>query len=529
MKRISSKFTILALILGLALFGALMAGCEKPAPVDGPDEPMEESVIIIGTTDKVTDLDPGEAYDFYTWEIFQNIASGLLTYEPGTTDLVPGLAAEWPEVSDDGKEYTFKLREGLTFSDGTPFNAEVVKYSIDRVIATKGDPSWLVDDFVESVEVVDEYTVKFILKDTFAYFPSLVASPPYFPVSPNIYPADELLTDPSELVAIGPYKVESFVREVELVLVKNPDYYGEPAKNDKIIMKYYKDATTMRLAVEKGEIDIAWKSLNPTDIADLKENENLKVVEASGAYIRYLCFVCNGDPFSDKILREAVACALDRTSVAEKIFLNTVEPLYSMVPIGMWSHKDSFMETWGEYNVDKAKELLAELGYNEENPFEFQLWYTPTHYGDTESDIALMLKQGLEATGVMKVEIKSAEWGTYVDNFDIGNMGAFLLGWYPDYIDPDDYTSPFALSTASDSMGIFYQDPVMDEYLLGAQVAPKMKDRTALYEDAQDYWALEVPTAPIFQGKLILVTQPDIAGIKVAPTMIFNYDTVYRE
>ncbi len=524
MKMSKSKLLIFSLVLGVGLLAMLFIACEKPATTPG-----EESVIIIGITDKITDLDPCQAYDFYTWEIFQNISSGLLTYKPGTTEIVPGLAAEWPEASADSKEWTFKLREGLKFSDGTPFNAELVKYSIDRVIRLKGDPSWLVDDFVDHVDVIDEYTVKFVLKDSYAYFPALVASPPYFPVNPNFYPEDKIVADPDTLTAIGPYMVESFVRDVEMVLVKNPDYYGEPAKNDRVILKFYKDATTMRLAVEKGEIDIAWKTLNPTDIADLKESETLKVVEASGAYIRYICFVCTGDPFTDKILREAVACAVDRNSVVEKIFLGTVDPLYSMVPIGMWSHKDSFKDEWGEYNIDKAKELLAGLGYNEENPFTFEFWYTPSHYGDTESDVALLLKQGFEATGVMKVELKSAEWGTYTDNFDKGNMSAFLLGWYPDYIDPDDYTSPFALSTASDSMGIFYADETMDKYLLDAQVTISEKERTKLYEDAQDYWAVEVPTCPVFQGKLFLVTQPDIAGIRVAPTMIFNYDTVYRK
>jgi peptide/nickel transport system substrate-binding protein len=129
----------------------------------------------------------------------------------------------------------------------------------------------------------------------------------------------------------------------------------------------------------------------------------------------------------------------------------------------------------------------------------------------------------------MKVELKSAEWGTYNDNFDKGNMSAFLLGWYPDYIDPDDYTSVFALSTASDSMGIFYSDPKMDELLLKAQITTKEKDRAKIYEEVQDYWAAEVPTCPIFQGKLILVTQPYIEGITIGATMIFNYDVVYRK
>jgi peptide/nickel transport system substrate-binding protein len=519
----SRKLLYAGLILVLAVGLIVAAGCAKKPPKTAGGE------IVIGTTEKITKLDPAEAYDFYTWEIFQNIYQTLLAYKPGTTDLVPGLAAEMPTASPDNKEWTFKLREGLKFSDGTPLTADIVKYEIDRVMTTKSDPSWLVDDFVDHVEVIDPVTIKFVLKQPVAYFPSLVATPPYMPVDPKIYPADKTIADPTAFNCAGAYMVEKFVRDVELVLVKNPNWYGDAPLNDKIIIKFYKDATTLRLAIEKGEIDIAWKSLNPSDINDLKKNPNLKVVEASGAQIRYLCFVCNGDPFKEKILREAVSAAVDRNVIVDKIFLGTVEPLYSMVPIGMWSHKDSFKTEYGDANVAKAKELLKGLGYDETKPFTFELWYSPSHYGDTEADVALLLKQALEATGVMKVEIKSAEWGTYNENFDKGNMSAFLLGWYPDYIDPDDYTSVFALSTASDSMGIFYADPKMDELLLKAQVTPSVKDRTKIYEEVQDYWAKEVPTCPLFQGKLTLITQPYIEGINIGATMIFNYDVVYRK
>jgi polar amino acid transport system substrate-binding protein len=138
-------------------------------------EVPEEDVIVIGTTDKVTVLDPADSYDFHTWEIHHNTMDTLLHYVPGTTDLEPGLATDMPEVSEDGLEYTFHLVEGASFPDGTPFNAEAVKWSIDRVIALEGDPNWLVSSFVDSVEVVDEYTVKFVLSGPVNYFPLLVA------------------------------------------------------------------------------------------------------------------------------------------------------------------------------------------------------------------------------------------------------------------------------------------------------------------------------------------------------------------
>jgi len=128
-------------------------------------------------TEKVTDMDPSNAYDFHTWEIFYNVYQGLMGYPAGKTNLVPNLAEKY-EVVDGGKGYVFTLRSGVKFSDGSDFDANVVKWTIDRVTRLKGDPSWLDTDFVDSVEVVDKNKVKFILKNPVAYFPHWWQPPP---------------------------------------------------------------------------------------------------------------------------------------------------------------------------------------------------------------------------------------------------------------------------------------------------------------------------------------------------------------
>ncbi len=488
--------------------------------------------IVYGTTEKVTDMDPAHAYDFHTWEIFYNIYQGLLKYPAGETELVSGLAESYT-ISDDGLEYTFKLREGLAFTDGTLFNADAVKWSIDRVIALQGDPSWLVTDFVDSVEVVDEYSVKFILKNAVAYFPSLVATTPYYPVNPNVYPQDKIIRDPSELVGgklvgMGPYKVVSFKRDEEVVLEANPDFYGEAPKNDMVVIRYFADATTMRLALEKGEIDLAFKSLNPSDIVDLEKSDDVVTIKAQGPQIRYICMLTDSEPFNNKTLRQAMAAAVNRPDIIKKVFLGQNEPLYSMVPIGMWSHKDSFKEVYGDANIEKAKELLASQGYDEAKPFEFDLWYTPSHYGDPEVDMAAVLKNQFEATGVMKVNVKSSEWATYKDNWSNKAMPMFLLGWYPDYNDPDNYTAAFAGTTGSAGMGIFFSDETWDAKLLAGQTETDTAKRLAIYEEIQDMWADDVMTIPIYQGSLYLFTQKGISGVMVSPTLQFNYGPIER-
>ena len=209
--------------------------------------------IVYGTTEKMTNLDPAEAYDFHTWEIFYNVYQGLLNYTPGTTQIVPGMAESY-SANPAGDEFTFKLRKGVKFTDGSPFNAQAVKWSIERVMTLAGQPSWLVTDYVDSVSVVDDYTVKFKLKFPCAYFHTVVATPPYYPVSPNIYPADKIIWDPAEmaggqLVGLGAYKLVSFKRDEEVILETNPSYWGKKPAVDRVVIRYYADATTLRLAL----------------------------------------------------------------------------------------------------------------------------------------------------------------------------------------------------------------------------------------------------------------------------------------
>lgn len=495
-------------------------------------KPVSETMII-GTTDKVIDMDTANAYDFHTWNIMFNIYQGLWAYEPGTTDLVPALAESY-EIGADGKEYTFKLREGLKFSDGTPLTAEIVKWSVDRVIALKGDPSWLVTDFVDRVEAVDDLHVKFVLKNPVAYFPSLVTSPPYYPVNPKVYPQDRVIRDPSELtggqlVGLGPYNCVSFKRDQELILETNPNFYGPKPKTHRIVIRYFADATTLRLAIEKGEIDIAFRTLNPSDVADLEKSKKIKTIKAQGPYIRYLCFLCANPPFNDKVLRQAVTAAIDREEILDKVFLGQNAPLYSMVPMGMWSHTDNFKDVYGDGNIEKAKELLASKGYTEDKKFAFTLWYTPSHYGDTEVDTAAVMEAQLEATGVMDVTVKSAEWATYRDQWHNKQMQAYLLGWYPDYMDPDNYTAAFAGTAGSAGLGVYFSDPAWDKILNQGQTVADEKERTKIYEEIQKMWAEDIPTAPIYQGTLYCFTKLSVEGVKLSPTLRFHYDLLYMK
>jgi len=424
-----------------------------------------------------------------------------------------------------GKEYVVKLRPNLYFADGTPVTAQDVVRSIKRVAKIEGDPAWFVLDIIDDVEAIDDRTVKFVLKEPYAFFPAIMAVPPYFPIHPS-YKPDEVDSDQTA-GGVGPYKIAKWTRDVELVLEANPYWYAGAPKTKKVVVKFYKDAVTLRMALEAGEIDIAWRTLRPTDIQDLKKKEGLKVLEAPGGAIRYIVFNANIPPFDNPSVRKALAAALDRKAICDKVYLGTYEPLYSMIPMGMWSHKDSFKEKYGDHNLELAKKLLEEAGYSETNKLKVELWYTPTHYGDTEVDVATVIKQTWEETGMVEVDLKSAEWTTYIDYTRKGMLGITLFGWYPDYIDPDDYTWPF-VNEAGRWLGNAYRSEALGKLLKEAQVKRSIDERTAIYEQVQDIWADDAVIVPFAQGKLTIAYREGIEGVVLDPTLLLRYWLIYK-
>jgi len=524
MRKLSSFALVVTLSVGVLALNAFASGTKDAGAAGG-------QTLVYGTTDKVTDMDTASAYDSHTWDLFQNLGQGLLAYTPGTTDIVPALAESY-SVNPSADQYTFKLRKGLKFSNGDPFNAQVVKWSIDRVIALKGDPSWLVSSYVKSVDVIDDTTVRFNLQGPTAYFPTLIATPTYFPVDPKQYPADHIIKDISELpggqiAGLGPYTLTSFKRDEEVVFKANPNYFGPKPKIDTIIIRYFADATTMRLALESGELDLVYKTLNPSDIKDLAANPKFKTFELPGPYIRYLCFETSQSIFKDPTLRQAMAALINRPEIIQKVFLGQNAPLYSMIPQGMVTHAEDFKTVFGDGNVEMANKLLAKAGYTASNPLAIDLWYTPSHYGDTEVNLAQVMKNDLEKSPAVKVTLKSAEWATYKQQWHNKQMPMFLLGWYPDYVDPDDYTAAFAQTDGSSGMGIYFSSPEWDKLFAQEQQSPDQKTREAIFAKIQKMWTDQVPTVPIFQGNLYIIAKPTVKGVNIGPTLIFNYNTLY--
>ncbi|MDY7040603.1 MAG: ABC transporter substrate-binding protein [Chloroflexota bacterium] len=246
--------------------------------------------IIIGTTDEVHSLDAQDAYATHDWEIIKNTGVPLLTYEPGTANLVLGAAADFPAVSEDGKTYTFTLKEGITFADGTPVTAQDYVRAWER-IGLEGDVSGLVQLYVESVEAPDDMTVVYNLKDAFGFFPALAASAPFVPSNPDQFPTDELIFFPEEIDGMGRYRMVSYTPGEQMVLEANPNYFGDDKPlTPNVIVRYFADPTTMSNAVETGEIDVAWRILGAVEAVRLMDVEGLTVEKIDAPTLRYLVF-----------------------------------------------------------------------------------------------------------------------------------------------------------------------------------------------------------------------------------------------
>ena len=251
----------------------------------------DPDTIIIGTTDEVNSLDANDAYATHDWEIIKNTGMALMSYTPGTADLVPGAAADFPVVSNDGSTYTFTLKDGLTFADGTPLTADAYVYAWDRFNTLEGQVSGLVQVYVASVEAPDEKTVVYNLSNPIGFFPALAATAPFVAVNSAIFPADELIQFPETLDGIGPYKMVSHVPGEQMVLAVNEYYTGDDAAIiPNVIVKYFADPTTMANAVETGEIDVAWRTLGPVESTRLQSVDGLTVEKIDAPTLRYMVF-----------------------------------------------------------------------------------------------------------------------------------------------------------------------------------------------------------------------------------------------
>lgn len=520
------------------------APAEEPTEEEATEEPTEEEAteeaaeggaageagtVIIGTTDQINSLDFADAYSVHDWELFRNVNAGLMGFAPGTAEVVPQIAADWPEVSEDGLTWTFTISEGWFFPDGTELVAGDFVRGIQRAMTLEGEVTPLVAPYIESVEAPDDRTLVITTTSEYGYFPQVVTGTAYMPIQEGQYPDDALEEFPEQVYGVGPYQITQYTVNEQVVLERNPFYGGElpDGAPERVIIRYYQDPTQMGLAVENGEIDIAWRTLGPIEAARLGEVDGLTLVNTGGGGIRYLVPNHGMEPFNDINVRQAVAYLIDRDEIIDRAVQGRNDPLYSMVPPGFLGANEAFLDRYDAPDIEAAEELLRASGYSEDNPVVFDLWYPPEHYGTHAAQIFQVLEEQLEATPLIQVNLQSQEWSTYVSALTGGEYPIGYLGWFFDYPDPSNYIEPFAQSAAAPFIGTNYASEEMDALLAQGAAETDESARAGIYEQIQELYAEDVVTIPLtIESEFAVFRNATISDAPIGPALDFNYEYI---
>ncbi|HEY0117303.1 MAG TPA: ABC transporter substrate-binding protein [Cellulomonas sp.] len=497
--------------------------------------------ILIGTTDKITTIDPAGEYDNGSFAVINQVYPFLLNTPYGSPDVKPDIAES--ASFTDPTTYTVKLKAGLKFANGDDLTSSDVKFSFDRVQAIGASgadggngPSSLLGNLA-STDAPDPTTVVFHLTAANDQtFPQVLSSPAGPIVDEQVFPADKLLADADIVKAepfAGPYSITDYTVNQLITYKANPDYqglYGAP-KTPNVNVTYYADASNLKLAVQQGEVDVAFRSLSATDIDDLRKDTNLQVIDGPGGEIRYIVFNFDTQPYGAKTpdadpakalaVRQAVADLIDRSAIADQVYKNTYSPLYSYVPAGLTGANDALKGKYGDGNggpsLDKAKAALQAAGVT--TPVTLNLQYATAHYGPSSADEYGLVKDQLESSGLFTVNLQTTEWTQYSKDRTSDVYPEYQLGWFPDYSDADNYLTPFfTWSDKTNNSGFLAnhfpsKGKITDDILKEATTTDPAARATAIGA-VQDELADQLPTIPLLQGAQVAVVGKGVEGTK---------------
>jgi peptide/nickel transport system substrate-binding protein len=531
----ASTFTrrSLTLVAGGAAFALALTGCAG----SGGDSSSSGDAIIVGTTDKVTTLDPAGSYDNGSFAVMNQVFPFLMNTPYGSPDVEPDIAesAEFTAPT----EYTVKLKEGLTFANGNELTSSDVKFSFDRdlAIADPNGPSSLLYN-LDSVEAPDDLTVVFKLKSPDdQVFPQILSSPAGPIVDEEVFSADSITSD-ADIVKgkafAGQYSIDSYDFNNLISYVPFDGYQGVlPPAESPVQAKYYADSSNLKLDVQEGNIDVAFRSLSATDVEDLSGNDKVKVYDGPGGEIRYITFNFNTQPFGATTaeadpakataVRQAVADLIDRDEIADQVYKGTYTPLYSFVPAGLTGATEVMKELYGDGDggpsADKAKATLEAVGVT--TPVELNLQYSPDHYGPSSGDEYALIKDQLESSGLFTVNLQSTEWVQYAKDRTADLYPAYQLGWFPDYSDADNYLTPFFLT--ENFLGNHYDNTEVNDLILKQASTPDAAERQSIIEEIQAKEAVDLSTVPYLQGAQVAVAGTDVDGVTLDASFKFRY------
>jgi peptide/nickel transport system substrate-binding protein len=567
------RLRVTALFIVLALFLAACQGAPAASPTGGgaatgtpaatgsPAGQIKEggNIIVALPGDMVT-ADPSLVSDSNSSYIMIQVIEGLLGPKPGSlNEIEPKLAEGLPEASPDGLTYTFKLRQGVKFHDGTDFNAEAVKYNYDR---QKNAPvplrdaynyyfgavfGWAADSNLSSVDVVDPNTVKFTLKQPQSNFLISQAPLPQFGIqSPTALKAgDADNPDPAKspyaqgqggtgksMVGTGPFMFKEWVPNDHVTIVKNPDYWNteSAAHLESITFKPFADQTAELNALQAGDVDFA-QTIAPNDIATLKADADYQVIDrGDSCNTGQISMNHTHRPLNNKDIRTAIAHAVNKQSYIDAFYAGLGEPADNWMPPATQFYKKLNLPT---YDPAKAKAAIAKSGLTG-NQLNLEFWYpsdVARPYMPDPKGLAQAIARDLEAVG-FKVTFKTAGWRTgYLRDEAIGKYPMWLLGWTCDWAGPDNFLSTafFHPDAGKPNKEFAYGPPDLFSAFNNAAIAKDDAAAKAEWDKAQDALARDLPTVPLVHSKPPAAAKATIKGFVGAGNLNEYFNSVWLD
>ncbi len=521
------SFWSLLMLLTIAL---VLAACnsdgEDSDNNDGKDDGGDKTsstpqVLVFGRGGDSVSLDPGVVTDGESFKVTQNLFETLLNFGEQDTTIKPGLAKEWT-VSDDGLTYTLQLQEGVKFHDGTDFNAEAVIENVNRWKAGNKEQFYYFNsmfkaegaDVIKEVKADGDHTVIFTLSRPQAPFLKNLAMSPFGIASPTAFKkdGDKFGQNP---VGTGPFKFVDWQPNQTITIEKFEDYWQEGLpKLDRVIFQVFQDNTARLNALIAGEIDLA-DGVNPSDGKTVEGNAALQLIERPSMNIGYLGLTSTRAPFDNKLVRQAVNYAIDKQAIVDAFFEGRAQVAANPMPPSISGYNDDIKPY--PYDPEKAKELLAEAGYDGK---EIELWAMPVArpYMPDAAKVAEVIKKNLEDVGI-PAKIVTFEWATYLEKAKNGEADAFMLGWTGDNGDADNfiYTLLDKDNIGSNNYSYYSNDEVHD-LLIEAQSETDESKRIELYKQAQVIIHEDAPWVPLAHSTPLLAAKAGVKGFLPHPT-----------
>lgn len=508
-------------------------------------EPVQE--ITYALSNEPDGIDPGVTNNSFASPILNNAFEGLVTYSTEDGSMIPGEAESWT-ISDDGLTYTFTLREGLKWSDGTAHTAQDYVYAMQRILNPDTAAKYV--DFVTGYVVgAAEYyadnsigfdTVGISAPDDRTFVMQLIAPAPYWldiltmwtfcPVQEATVAAngERWTASADAYVSNGPFMMSEINMGESFVLVKNPNYYdADKVKLDKITFRFIPDLGTSLMAYENGNID-GMSSVPTTDMARLKAEDAGVVLTPSYGTVWY-DFNCAKAPFDNVLVRKAFCLAIDRTAIIEDVVQTEATPAYSFMAPGYVVGGADLMDTASdndlsdEADVEAAQAALAEAGYpNGEGFPEITLsYYSNETVGKVVEAMARQLQDALN----IKVKISNADWAVYYDDILAGNYDIGAMGWSGDFVHPMTFLLLFKTGDANNN--VFYSNADYDALV---SQAANMTDTDAAFSvmrEAEAIAAAEYPVLPLYYKANTMLMHKYVTGYFVTPSNALLLKTAY--